>query len=102
MRVNDDPSLSYWNRVHSTVRGAAASQWWVDHQELATMTSVDDFRLDSYTLLLELDAATTSMMMLVSSRHASGPEWDKATKRHSDACEVWSSFLSAPINSPSV
>lgn len=60
------------------------------------MQTVDDFRINSYKLLLELDAATAGMMMLVSSQHVSGPDWDLATKRHHDACEVWDLFLSEP------
>jgi hypothetical protein len=66
------------------------------------MTSVDEFRLAAYKLLLELDAATTSMMMLVSSRNTSGFEWDEATGRHRDAYEVWNSFLNQPVDKPSI
>lgn len=58
------------------------------------MRSVDDFRLGSYKLLLELDAATTGMMMLVTSSAVSGAEWDSATQRHREACRVWNNFLS--------
>jgi hypothetical protein len=58
------------------------------------MTSVDEFRLDSYKLLLELDASTTGMMQLVSSRVTTGPEWDSATERHRQAYDAWSLFLS--------
>lgn len=64
------------------------------------MTSVDEFRFESYKLLLELDAATTSMMLLVTSRHTSGPEWDMATERHRNAYEAWNSFLNEPIDRP--
>ncbi|MDB6144544.1 MAG: hypothetical protein JWP80_3588 [Pseudomonas sp.] len=60
------------------------------------MKTVDDFRHQSYKLLLELDAATTGMMLLVTSRHVSGPEWDEATRRHEAACEVWGTFLKDP------
>ena len=57
------------------------------------MKSVDDFRLEAYKLLLELDAATTSMMMLVSARQTCGPEWENATGRHRQAYEAWARFL---------
>ncbi|WCM54520.1 hypothetical protein OH720_18660 [Pseudomonas sp. WJP1] len=66
------------------------------------MTSGDDFRLDSYKLLLELDASTTGMMQLVSSRVTSGPEWDLAIERHRIAYETWSSFLNKPIGNPGI
>ncbi|MCY1184862.1 hypothetical protein D9M73_255890 [compost metagenome] len=66
------------------------------------MTSVDNFRLDSYKLLLELDASTTGMMLLVSSRVISGPEWDLAIERHRVAYEAWSSFLNAAIGNPGI
>lgn len=45
------------------------------------MASIDDFRVESHKLLLELDAATMGMMQLVSSRVVSGPAWDVASKR---------------------
>ncbi|AWM95199.1 hypothetical protein DJ564_18900 [Pseudomonas sp. 31-12] len=60
------------------------------------MTSLEDFRIHSHALLIELDAATMGMMTLVSSRCVSGPDWDVATKRHHDAYEVWSAFLNGP------
>ncbi|MEX5684401.1 MULTISPECIES: hypothetical protein [Pseudomonas] len=60
------------------------------------MISVEDFRTQSHALLIELDAATMGMMVLVSSRCVSGPAWDDATKRHHDAYEVWNAFLNVP------
>ncbi|KAI2669549.1 hypothetical protein GBC55_027095 [Pseudomonas sp. TNT3] len=60
------------------------------------MTSVDDFRTKSHELLIELDAATMGMMLLVSSRCVSGPAWEEATQRHHDAYEVWNTFLNVP------
>jgi hypothetical protein len=60
------------------------------------MKTVDDFRHQSYKLLLELDAATTAMMLLVTSRHVVGPEWEDAIRRHELACDVWGSFLQDP------
>jgi hypothetical protein len=60
------------------------------------MISVEDFRTQSHALLIELDAATMGMMVLVSSRCVSGPAWDDATKRHHDAYELWNNFLNVP------
>ncbi|MDB5980153.1 MAG: hypothetical protein JWQ69_1168 [Pseudomonas sp.] len=56
------------------------------------MTSMDDFRFKSHQLLIELDAATTQMMMLVSARQATGPGWDAANQRHHDAFQAWETF----------
>lgn len=61
------------------------------------MTFNDEFRLATYKLLLELDASTTSMMLLVSSRDTAGIDWALAVQRHHDACEVWNSFLNQPV-----
>ena len=60
------------------------------------MASIDDFRMKSHELLLELDAATMGMMMLVSSRCVSGPAWDVASKRQHDAYVCWDAFMNAP------
>jgi len=61
------------------------------------MASIDDFRMKSHELLLELDASTMGMMMLVSSRCVSGPEWEIATKRQHDAYQCWDAFMNAPL-----
>ncbi|MEB0226307.1 hypothetical protein [Pseudomonas sp. 10S4] len=60
------------------------------------MASIDDFRFESHQLLLELDAATMGMMMLVSSGCVSGPEWDAANKRQHDAYKCWDAFNNLP------
>lgn len=60
------------------------------------MRSIDDFRIESHELLMELDAATMGMMMLVSSKRVSGPDWDSATKRQHDAYERWDAFINIP------
>ncbi|MHC8314641.1 hypothetical protein [Pseudomonas sp. LB3P31] len=60
------------------------------------MRSVEDFRIKSHALLIELDAATMGMMLLVSTRCVSGPQWDEATQRHHDAYELWNTFLNVP------
>ena len=60
------------------------------------MSGIDDFRFKSHHLLIELDAATSTMMMLVSSKEVSGPAWDAAALRHHHAFEAWNSFLNSP------
>jgi hypothetical protein len=62
------------------------------------MASIDDFRIESHELLMELDAATMGMMMLVSSRCVSGPEWVAATKRQHDAYDRWDAFITVGID----
>lgn len=61
------------------------------------MSVNEEFRQKSHLLLLELDAATIGMMMLVSARDMEGVEWGMATKRHHDAYEVWNNFLNEPV-----
>ncbi|MCF5724557.1 hypothetical protein [Pseudomonas syringae] len=63
------------------------------------MADVDDFRFRSHELLVELDAATTKMMMMVVSKQVSGPDWEEATKKHHNAFDAWSSLLKS-FNSP--
>jgi hypothetical protein len=65
------------------------------------MNSTDDFRFRSHHLLLELDAATNHIMMLVSARQVSGYAWEEAAKRQKLAYEAWAAFLYAPSPSPS-
>jgi hypothetical protein len=64
------------------------------------MADIDDFRFRSHELLVELDAATTKMMMMVVSKKNSGPDWDEAAKKHREAYEAWNSFLN-PVAPPS-
>ncbi|WP_421527142.1 hypothetical protein [Pseudomonas brenneri] len=61
------------------------------------MASIDDFRIESHELLMELDAATMRMMMLVSSKCVSGPEWVAATKRQHDAYDHWDAFINSAV-----
>lgn len=60
------------------------------------MSNLDEFRFHSHHLLLELDAATNRLMMLVSARDVSGYPWDQAVKRQKLAYEKWAAFLCAP------
>ncbi|CAI8817759.1 hypothetical protein [Pseudomonas sp. fls2-241-R2A-110] len=57
------------------------------------MHSTDDFRFKSHQFLLELDAATTEMMMLVSIRETTGDRWALASQRHCEAYAAWNSFI---------
>ena len=66
------------------------------HTGEKTMSSLDDFRMESHKLLMELDAATIGIMMLVSGRRVSGPEWDVATNRQHDAYARWDAFMNSP------
>ncbi|SED15014.1 hypothetical protein SAMN04490185_2870 [Pseudomonas frederiksbergensis] len=60
------------------------------------MASIEDFRIKSHDLLLELDAATMGMMTLVTSKCVSGPDWDFASRRQHDAYKSWDAFMNAP------
>lgn len=60
------------------------------------MTSIDDFRIESHQLLIELDAATLGLMKLVSAKCVSGPKWDAANLRLHDAYERWHAFVNRP------
>ncbi|KPG72876.1 hypothetical protein AEQ48_20430 [Pseudomonas libanensis] len=59
------------------------------------MSGIDDFRFKSHHLLIELDAATSEMMMLVSSKELVGPKWEAAAKRHHDAFQAWNDFVNS-------
>lgn len=64
------------------------------------MSNSDDFRFQSHHLLLELDAATNQLMMLISGRQAAGHQWDQAAKRQKQAYEAWAHFLYGPAIDP--
>jgi hypothetical protein len=66
------------------------------------MQSIDDFRFKSHHLLLELDAAVTELMMLVSIRETNAERWAMASQRHFAAYAEWSSFMyGSKLNLPS-
>ncbi|AZF63730.1 MULTISPECIES: hypothetical protein [unclassified Pseudomonas] len=65
------------------------------------MSGLDDFRFKSHHLLIELDAATSKMMMMVSAKEVAGVDWDAATLRHHHAFEAWNSFLNSSDVTPS-
>lgn len=64
------------------------------------MNNLDDYRFQSHELLLELDASTTNLMMLVSARQLEGTLWNEATYRQKLAYEAWATFLNSPNIDP--
>jgi hypothetical protein len=57
------------------------------------MVDIDDFRFRSHHLLVDLDAATNHLMMLVVAKEVSGTRWNEATLRQSLAYEAWAMLL---------
>lgn len=57
------------------------------------MTTTDDFRVHARELMVDLDAATTEMMKLISTHQLSGPEWERVTQWQHEAYERWMTFL---------
>ncbi len=84
-------NLCLWEPVISEM--GATRYLRLDLSKGECMADIDDFRFRSHELLVELDAATTKMMMMVVSKKISGPDWDDAAKKHQEAYEAWISFL---------
>jgi hypothetical protein len=59
------------------------------------MVDLDDFRLTSHHLLLELDAATNHLMMLVVAKEVSGSRWNESVLRQKAAYDAWAMLLYA-------
>jgi hypothetical protein len=57
------------------------------------MPSTDDFRFDAHHHLINLDATTNHLMMLVVAREVTGKRWEEALSRHKQAYEAWASIL---------
>lgn len=57
------------------------------------MIPSDDFRFRAHVLLVELDATTTQLMMLVVVGEISGTQWDEALSRQSAAYKQWISAV---------
>jgi hypothetical protein len=57
------------------------------------MTTTDDFRAHAHELIVELDAATSEMMKLISEHRLSGPEWERVTQWQHEAYERWMTYL---------
>ncbi|OKK40575.1 hypothetical protein BS643_22800 [Pseudomonas protegens] len=64
------------------------------------MSTSDDFRFSSHHLLIELDAATNHLMMLVVAKEVSGTRWDEAALRQKLAYEAWTALLYSSKNQP--
>ncbi|WP_429379310.1 hypothetical protein [Pseudomonas frederiksbergensis] len=64
------------------------------------MLDIDDFRFTSHHLLLELDAATNHLMMLVVAKEVSGLRWDAAAQRQKLAYDAWATLLYQPAEDP--
>lgn len=64
------------------------------------MPDTEDFRFQSHHLLLDLDAATAHLMMLVVGSELSGTRWDQAIARHKMAYEVWAASLAGMAIDP--
>jgi hypothetical protein len=57
------------------------------------MIPSDNFRFRAHVLLVELDATTTQLMMLVVVGEISGTQWDEALSRQSAAYKEWISAV---------
>ena len=64
------------------------------------MPSIDDFRFTAHHLLLDLDATTNHLMMLVVSSKVSGSQWDEAVARHKNAYAAWASIVTGVQTDP--
>jgi hypothetical protein len=53
----------------------------------------DDFRFTAHRHLLDLDATTNHLMMLVVAGEVSGSTWSEAVSRQQVAIEAWASVL---------
>lgn len=64
------------------------------------MSDNDDFRFTSHHLLIELDAATNHLMMLVVAKEIVGPRWEDATDRQRRAYDAWAALLNGSQKEP--
>lgn len=64
------------------------------------MIDDEERRFQSHKFLLELDAATTTLMMLVAARQSGSAEWLLAVHRQKLAYEAWVEFLCPPGPEP--
>ncbi|WP_139835870.1 hypothetical protein [Pseudomonas sp. R16(2017)] len=60
----------------------------------------DGFRLKAHQYLLDLDATTSHLMMLVIAADTSGTNWSDAVDRQKSAYEAWVSILSVIETDP--
>jgi len=57
------------------------------------MKAVEDYRFKCHELLIELDASTNTMMMLVAARELAGEKWSSAVSRNREAYAALSLHL---------
>jgi len=70
------------------------------HNMRDPMPATDDFRFNAHHLLLDLDAATNHLMMLVVAHEVTGHRWDEAVSRHKQAYAAWASILTGISTDP--
>ncbi|MDO7899143.1 hypothetical protein [Pseudomonas citrulli] len=56
-------------------------------------TTVEDFKVRSQELLVELDTATSEMMSLIGTHQMAGSTWEAAVQRQHEAYEQWVAYL---------
>lgn len=93
-RTNDAP------QCHNDVIREAAKPFLLPHNMRDTMPSTDDFRFNAHHFLLDMDAATNHLMMLVVSHEVTGSRWDEAVSRHKQAYAAWASILTGIQTDP--
>lgn len=59
------------------------------------MSTHDDFRFNAHRHLLDLDATTNHLMMLVVAGEISGSTWTEAVSRQQLAIEAWAGVLAS-------
>ncbi|KTC64446.1 hypothetical protein AO262_27695 [Pseudomonas fluorescens ABAC62] len=60
------------------------------------MASREDFRFEAHKYLIEMDAALSNLMMLVSCGSTFGLEWIEANARYEAAHSAWMRYLQPP------
>lgn len=57
------------------------------------MAGSEEFRFKAHELLIELDASTNHLMLLVVSHQLTGASWTTATERYASAYAAWDNHL---------
>ncbi|PPS35871.1 hypothetical protein BVY10_00780 [Pseudomonas amygdali pv. morsprunorum] len=60
------------------------------------MRDSEEYRFKCHELLLQVDATTATLMMMVVAKDVCGPRWDDAVGVQVRAFEAWTSYLHAP------
>jgi hypothetical protein len=60
----------------------------------------DDFRFNAHRHLIDLDATTNHLMLLVVAGNTSGATWGEAVSRQQVAFEAWAGFLASSQQDP--